>query len=264
MEVDRRHRTITAFNQPTRSLRSAAIAATCNYWRENKTFSILSGWRDELYAVYGNDNEVIFDVERSASALFGVVTYGVHMTGYTRVKDASFGIKIWVPRRAWSKSTYPGMLDNTVAGGIASGEDALECVIREADEEASLPEKLVRENVKAKGTITYLCIRDERAGGEVGLVQPECQYVFDLEIPEGVECKPKDGEVESFELWSVEEVKEALGKGEFKPNCALLALDFFIRWGILTEENEKDYKEIKERLHRKLEFPGPHREEIGR
>jgi hypothetical protein len=80
----------------------------------------------------------------------------------------------------------------------------------------------------------------------------------------GTECKPKDGEVESFELWSVEEIKEALGKGEFKPNCALLVLDFFVRWEILTESNEGDYKEIKERLHRKLEFPGPHREDVGR
>jgi hypothetical protein len=36
-------------------------------------------------------------------------------------------------------------------------------------------------------------------------------------------------------------------------------LDFFIRWGILNEENEPDYQEIKRRLHRELEFPGPHR-----
>lgn len=202
---------------------------------------------------------MVFDIERSASALFGVTTFGVHMTGFTRVEGAKYGIKIWVPRRARGKSTYPGMLDNTVAGGLASGEIALECVIREADEEASLPEKLVREKVEAKGTITYFHVRDERAGGESGFVQPECQYVYDLEIPEGIECKPKDGEVESFELWSVEEVQEAMARGDFKPNCALLMLDFFIRWGILTEENEPTYTEIKERLHRDLEFPGPHR-----
>lgn len=259
MEVNRRARTISAFNHGTREERSKAVAGTLQFWRENKTFKILEGWRDELYAVYGPNNEVVFDVERSGSALLGIVTYGVHMTGFTRVKDASYGIKIWVPRRARTKSTYPGMLDNTVAGGMASGEDPLECVIREADEEASLPSSLVREKMKPEGTITYFHVRDARAGGESGLMQPECQFVYDLEIPEGMECKPKDGEVESFELWTVEEVQEAMGKGEFKPNCSLLVLDFFVRWGILTEENEKDYKEIKERLHRTLEFPGPHR-----
>ncbi|KUJ06896.1 thiamine pyrophosphokinase-related protein-like protein [Mollisia scopiformis] len=264
LEVNRRLRTISAFNQPTRAERSAAISATCAYWREHKTFSILEGWRDELYAVYGPENEVLFDIERSASPLFGVVTYGVHMTGFARVPDAKFGVKLWVPRRARDKSTYPGMLDNTVAGGLPSGELPLDAMVRECDEEASLPEELVRGNLKAVGTVTHVYIRDERAGGETGLVQPECEYVYDLEIPVGVECKPKDGEVEGFELMGVEEVQEALGRGEFKPNCALLVLDFFVRWGILNEGNEKDLKEIKERLHRELEFPGPHRGELAK
>lgn len=142
---------------------------------------------------------------------------------------------------------------------VATGEEPFECLVREADEEASLPEELVRKNAKACGTITYIYIRESRAGGESGMIQPECQHVYDLELLSGVIPKPNDSEVEQFYLWTVEEVQEALGKGEFKPNCALLVLDFFIRHGILTEENEKDYEEIKRRLHRELEFPGPHR-----
>jgi 8-oxo-dGTP pyrophosphatase MutT (NUDIX family) len=201
----------------------------------------------------------MFDIERSASSLFGVVTYGVHMTAYTKAPLEKHGIKIWVPRRAKSKSTYGGMLDNTVAGGIASGEEPFESLVREADEEASLPEKLVRETVKDCGTITYVHIREARAGGESGLIQPECQYVYDLELPGDVVPKPNDTEVECFYLWNVEEVQAAMGRWEFKPNCALLMLDFFIRWGILNEENEPNYQEIKRRLHRELEFPGPHR-----
>jgi 8-oxo-dGTP pyrophosphatase MutT (NUDIX family) len=181
------------------------------------------------------------------------------MTCYTKSPSSSYGIKIWVPRRAKTKSTYAGMLDNTVAGGIATGEEPFESLVREADEEASLPEALVREHAKACGTITYIYIREPRAGGENGLIQPECQYVFDLELPEDVVPKPNDSEVEEFYLWTVEEVQGALGRGEFKPNCSLLVLDFFVRWGILTEENERDYNEIKRRLHRELEFPGPHR-----
>ncbi|KAJ5042477.1 uncharacterized protein L3040_005021 [Drepanopeziza brunnea f. sp. 'multigermtubi'] len=258
LEVSRTRRTILAFTQASEAQRSAAIAATCSHWRTHKTFAVLEGWRDELYPVYDPGNELLFSVERSASCLFGVVTYGVHMTAYTRDMDASFGIKIWVPRRASTKQTYPGMLDNTVAGGMATGEQPLECVVREAQEEASLPEGLVRENVKAQGTVTYCYVRDERAGGETGLVQPECQYVFDLELPKETLCKPNDDEVEGFGLWSVEEVQVALGRGEFKPNCAVVMLDFFVRWGVLTKENEKDYEEIVRRLHRKLEFPGPH------
>jgi len=143
---------------------------------------------------------------------------------------------------------------------VATGEDPLECLIRDAEEDASLPSSLVRSTVKPTGTVTYLHIRDPRAGGESGLVQPECQYVYDLELPSDIQPKPNDSEVEAFYLWTVEEVQEALGKGEFKPNCALLVLDFFIRHGILTSENEPDLEEIKGRLHRVLEFPGPHKE----
>jgi hypothetical protein len=61
----------------------------------------------------------------------------------------------------------------------------------------------------------------------------------------------------------VEEIQENLAKGEFKPNCALLMLDFFIRHGILTPQNESDFDEIKKRLHREIEFPGPHRDLIS-
>lgn len=259
LEVNRSKRTISAFQLPTEEERSKAVAATANYWRDNKTFEILSGWRDELYPVYGPKNELLYSIERSASILFGVVTYGVHMTAYVRSPDVSHGIKIWVPKRAAGKQTYGGMLDNTVAGGIATGEDPFDCLVREADEEASLPEDLVRKSATSHGTITYMYIRESRAGGETGMIQPECQYVYDILLPAKFSPKPNDSEVQEFYLWTVEEVQEYLAKGEFKPNCALLMLDFFIRHGILTQENEKNYAEIKRRIHRELDFPGPHR-----
>jgi len=202
---------------------------------------------------------VLYSIERSASALFGVVTYGVHMTAYVHSPESSHGIKIWIPRRAAGKQTYGGMLDNTVAGGMATGEGTLDCVIREAEEEASLPSELVRSKATSHGTITYLYIRSEKASGEVGLMQPECEYVYELELPADVIPKPNDSEVQEFYLWTVEEVQEHMAKGEFKPNCAMVMLDFFIRHAILTPENEKDYDEIKNRIHRGLEFPGPHK-----
>lgn len=260
LTVDHTSRTLSAFHDPpTEAERSRVVAATTAHWRAHHTFAILSGWRNELYPAYGPRNELLFSIERTASTLFGVVTYGVHMTAYVRDAAASHGLRVWVPRRARGKQTYPGMLDNTVAGGMATGEDPFECLVREADEEASLPEALVRAAAVPQGTITYTYIRERRAGGEAGMIQPECQYVYDLELPAEVVPRPNDNEVEAFYLWSVEEVREAMGRGEFKPNCALLMVDFFIRWGIVTAENEVDFEEIKRRLHRKLEFPGPHR-----
>ena len=205
-------------------------------------------------------SRLLFEMERSAAPLFGIVTYGVHMTGFVRSSSTSptpdnASIKVWVPRRAKEKQTYGGMLDNTVAGGISSGETPFTSLIREAAEEASMPDKLVRERAKPCGTVSYFSIRDKRAGGETGLLQPEVQYVYDIELPADFTPKPSDDEVQDFNLWDVEDIKNAMAAGEFKPNCALVMMDFFVRHGILTPDNEKDYLEILPRLHRRLEFP---------
>jgi 8-oxo-dGTP pyrophosphatase MutT (NUDIX family) len=252
IDDDERLLTLTAGN--TAEERSKAVATTLLAMRQLGHFKVLNKWRDELYAVYGKGKELLFNVERSASPLFGVVTYGIHLTAYTRNKDTG-EIKIWTPRRARTKQTYGGMLDNAVAGGIASGESPFESLVRECGEEASLPEELVRKSARAAGTVTYYYIRDERAGGETNLMQPECQYIYDLELPEDTIPKPGDDEVEVFYLWSIEEVKQAMENGEFKPNCALVVLDFLIRHGFLTTENEPNLIEIVSRLHRRLEFP---------
>jgi 8-oxo-dGTP pyrophosphatase MutT (NUDIX family) len=251
-EIDDDARILYLTAGTTASERSKAVETTLLAMRETGHFKVLNKWRGELYAVYGVGKELLFNVERSASCLFGVVTYGVHLTAYTR-KDGE--LRIWTPRRAKSKQTYGGMLDNAVAGGIASGEAPFESLVRECAEEASLQEDLVRSKAKACGTVTYWYVRDERAGGETGLMQPEVQYVYDLELPEDTIPKPGDDEVEEFYLWGVEEVQEAMRNGHFKPNCALVVLDFFVRHGILTTENERDYIDIVSRLHRKLEFP---------
>jgi len=49
----------------------------------------------------------VFSMERSACALFGVVTHGVHMTVYEQKGDADseVPVRVWVPRRAATKPT---------------------------------------------------------------------------------------------------------------------------------------------------------------
>ena len=231
--------------------RNVLLAREISSLRYQKVFKVLDGWRDEEYPIYGPKRELLLSMERSCTPLFGVITYGVHMTGFVRSDE---GLKIWAPRRALTKQTYPGMMDNTVAGGLSTGEDPFRCLVRECEEEASLPEDIVQ-SAKAVGTLTYFHVRDSRAGGETGLCQPECQYIYDLELPPEVRPKPNDNEAIDFQLLTVEEVKTALADGKFKPNCAMLLLEFFVRHGIITPENEPDYIEIMARLHRRLEFP---------
>jgi 8-oxo-dGTP pyrophosphatase MutT (NUDIX family) len=265
MTVDHEARTILLFQEPaTEAERTKLVSQLTAHWRQNQAFRILKGWRNELWPVYGRNGELLFSIERVAMGLFGNARFGVHMTAFVRRSDdninSRYDFRIWVPRRAADKSTYPGMLDNTVAGGLMTGEDPFECVIREADEEASLPGDFMRRHAVETGTITYIYITDERAGGEPGWIYPECQWVYDLELPAdgSVTPRPKDGEVESFSLRTVEEIQEQLAQGLWKPNCAMIMLDFFARHGILTPENEPHYDELRARAHRFIPFPGPH------
>lgn len=249
-QVDDTRRTISAKNAEVPL--TEAFARLLEEARQGDLFSILRGWRNEQYAVRGLAVQEAVSMERAGSALFGINTYGVHMTMYVRSIDE--GLKIWVPRRSSSKQTYGGMLDNTVAGGLACGEQPLSCLVREAAEEASLPRDVVQQ-AKACGVVSYVHLRDSRAGGETGLVQPECQYVYDLEVDPEVQPKPNDDEVEAFYLWPVAEVQRQLARGNFKPNCASVLLDFLIRHGIVTAENEPEYVDIIACLHRRLPFP---------
>lgn len=229
-------------------------------WRDEKTSEILRIWRNEPWPVYGPDNKtLLFSMDRAAIGLFGFMRYGVHMTAFVKNESAPYGIKIWVPRRAKDKSTWPAMLDNTVAGGLMTGEVPLDCIVREADEEADFPEDAVRDRIKNVGTVTYLEITGPQAGGE-GYIYPECQWVYDLELPEDIVPTPKDGEVDEFMLMTIPEIREHMAAGDFKPNCGLVMLDFFVRHGIVTRDNEPNFDEIVSRMHRKLPFPGPHKD----
>ena len=268
-EIDHGSRTATLVDEGgSVDERTARVARLTAYWRERETFRILRGWRDELWPVYGRGGALLFSMERSAMGLFGTARYGVHMNAFIRRGGgggddgaaSKYDLRIWVPKRSDSKPNYPGMLDNTVAGGLMTDEDPFECIIREADEEASLPEHVMRERARPVGTVTYTYITDERAGGEVGYIYPECQWVYDLELPAdgSVVPAPKDGEVDSFSLRTVEEIQEQLAQGLWKPNCAFVMLDFFLRHGVYTPDNQPSYEELRTRVHGRIPFPGPH------
>lgn len=227
-----------------------AIADMLHLARTNKVFKVLGGWRTEKYPVLGSMQPVV--IERAAANLFGIITRGVHMTIYTMTAS---GMKIWVPRRSRTKSTYPGMLDNSVAGGLSMWDTPIQCLVREADEEASLDEELVLGKARACGTLSWLHVKDERSGGEAGLLQPGVQFVYDLEVDDKVVPKPNDDEVEAFHLWDIATVMENMASMKFKPSAAVVLVDFFIRHGFITAENEPDYVDIIARIHRKLPFP---------
>lgn len=200
---------------------------------------IMPPWRNEPYAVtpaFGAP--AMFAMERAAVALFGIRAYGVHLNGYVRQKGS---ISLWIGRRARDKPTYPGLLDNMVAGGLPYGMTARECLIKECEEEASIPEEWAAEAV-AVGAITYC------AGTREGL-RPDVLFCYDLELPARFTPACQDGEIEAFTLMPVDEVAAIVRDSEqFKFNCNLVIIDFLVRHGLIGPD-EPDYVAIVQGLH---------------
>ncbi|KAI9184036.1 hypothetical protein H9P43_003089 [Blastocladiella emersonii ATCC 22665] len=243
--------------------RSQRLAAITARWRAASRFPALQGWRDELYTVYGAGGVPAFTVERAASGLLGVRTYGCHLTAYTLPVGAAHphpDLHLWIARRSLTKPTFPGMLDNTAAGGLPFGQAPFECMVRECAEEASVSEEFARDNVRPAGAVSYYQRQDHlpSLGGVAG---PETQFVFDLQVGDDFKPVINDGEVHGFKKVRVDAALELMRQGEFKPNCAVVLIDFLVRHGYITAENEPDYLEIVHGIHRPLEweFPGPAR-----
>lgn len=234
--------------------RNNAMAWVVDYWRQNKTFAVLEGWRDERYVVYNPTSTPYLLVERAASCLFGIVTYGIHITGYVPA-HADQPLQIWVPRRSQTKPTYPGMLDNTVAGGLGYPHGVLDTAIKECQEEAGLNEDYVAARLEPVGVISYMFQASTDLSSEAAVFQPEVEYLYEIQLDSTVVPTPIDGEVASFELMSLEKVDHCLRQGLFKYNCSLVIIDFMMRHSLLNPEDEAAYLEISQRIHRKLPYP---------
>jgi 8-oxo-dGTP pyrophosphatase MutT (NUDIX family) len=142
-------------------------------------------------------------------------------------------------------------LDMCVGGSVRTQEAPLDCLVREAEEEASLPAAFTRKFVQPCGTVRYhLSVNDY--GQPASRVQT--QFVYELKLPSDIVPKPCDEEVEDFRLMTMEEIREALKHRDFKLNIAMTWVDYMIRHGHVDSENEKHYVEISSRLHRNLDF----------
>lgn len=184
------------------------------------------------------------------------------------------GYKFWISKRSSTKATFPNMLDNTVAGGLGYPHGIYESAVKECGEEAGLSPEYAKRVLKPVGCLTYWFMKEYKDNysseeGEKGkegegltLFQPECEYIYDMQMDSFTIPTPFDGEVADFRLLTLSQLKSALSSGAFKPNCALVAIDFLIRHGLVgaekggeKSEKEEDYVEIVQRMHRRFDYP---------
>ena len=180
-------------------------------------------WRREAFDVRGPDGTALSQIDRGAIPSFGVEATGVHINGLVRRSD---GLHLWVARRAANKALDPGKLDHIVAGGVPAGLTPMETVVKEAAEEAAIPDALAL-GARHVGEIRYAMERPE------GL-RRDYLHCYDLELPEDFVPHATDGEVESFELWPIARaVATVRDTDDFKFNVNLVLIDLFVRLGLI-------------------------------
>ena len=173
----------------------------------------ITGWRNEAYACWGHveptwpyERPELFRLERAAFRYLGLRSHACHVHGFTAQGD------LWCGRRALSKATDPGMLDNLAAGGLPAGEEPLHCAVREIAEEAGL-DRLPSDLRPARGMV--LTEREEPEGWH-----SEVLWVWSLTLRDGERPLNRDGEVSEFLCLPVSDVLWRLRQHEFTPDAA--------------------------------------------
>ena len=171
------------------------------------------------------DSTALAQIDRGAVHVFGVLAWGVHLNGLVQRGD---GLHLWVARRARDKRLDPGKLDHLVAGGAPAGMPLDEVLAKEAKEEAGLPNSLIM-LAQRVATLSYVMERPEGLRRDV-------IACYDLHLPESVQPRALDGEVESFELWPVDAVMDRVRRtDDFKFNVNLVLIDLFLRLGLVPD-----------------------------
>ncbi|KAJ1522045.1 hypothetical protein ONE63_002362 [Megalurothrips usitatus] len=227
--------------------RTARVEQVLQECRANNTFVTLKGWRNECYNVHSVlTDPPLLRMDRSATCLFGIRNYGVTVNGF--VHDSTRGLCMWLQRRSPTKETWPGKWDNMVSGGLSVGYGVIETAIKEAQEEAGIPENMLKD-IRPAGAVSFF-FESER-----GLF-PNTEYVFDLKLPSDFIPKNNDGEVETFDLLSINELKEMIASPDFKTTSSPIVIDFLVRHGVISPETgglgrikEPNYAQLLELLH---------------
>ncbi|MDA9009162.1 DUF4743 domain-containing protein [Alphaproteobacteria bacterium] len=195
--------------------------------------------RNEPYPIKNHWNQSPFaNLERNASIPLGLITYGVNLHAWTL--DQTGHQLLWVGKRSLDKQTEPGKLDHIAAGGQPAMLGLHENMIKEAEEEASVPAQLAR-MCRPVGSISG------HYHGE--FCRRFIHYNFDLELPGDFQPQPLDGEVESFTLMSPQKVIEFLRSGyHFDLESAVAIIDWLIRHGHIHAENEPDFDQVESGL----------------
>ena len=181
-------------------------------------------------------------VPRTLVTQLGIQAFGVHANGYVKKHGELF---MWVAKRSLTKATFPGQWDNLVGGGLTAGYTADEILAKESMEEANL-DLAIAKRVESAGVIQY-CHRSHDG------LRRNALHLFDIELPLDWTPEPNDGEVEGFELWDMQRLRNVVEQTqEFKYNCSAIVIDFMLRHGVIADDDPA-YSDLKTLLNERFQ-----------
>lgn len=187
------------------------------------------GMGGDDWFVAGDRLNPLFEMRRFYSIFLGLRRYASRVHGFE-------GDQMWIVKRGQAVHEYPGRLDTLVGAGQVAGRTIREHTLVEAHEEAGLSEADCAAMAPA-GMVHIF-----RHNGK-GFCFDENIYIYDLDTTHTAKPHPVQAwESESITLWPFAKVLETIRTtDDFRPEAALCLIDFFIRHGYITPDNEPDY-----------------------
>lgn len=188
---------------------------------------LIRAWRDEPFALWDEAGACAAVIERASSRFWGALTLGAHANGYLADPASGRPTHLWIARRAWTKPTDPGRLDNLIGAGVPLGQTPSQALRREAWEEAGLqPAELAG---LTRGRVIELACAIAEGW------QHEWLFVFDLALPPGRVPENQDGEVAEHRLLPIHDALQCAAEGQMTTDAALATLDFALRHRLLPD-----------------------------
>ncbi|KDO34310.1 hypothetical protein SPRG_19124 [Saprolegnia parasitica CBS 223.65] len=196
-------------------------------------------WKQEDYGARDASDQVVFRVDRSAAAFFGITQCGCHLNGYVRHGPRPDDVSVWMGLRHASRALWPHKWDSIVGGGLPLDISPWDNMLKEASEEAMFSADDIAHLMRSVGVVSY--VHSEKEG-----LKHNTMFVFDACLPDSLVPRCDGDEVERFELWPIHKALALVEASpeSFKPDICLLLIDFGLRHGILTPDNTAAYTSL--------------------
>jgi hypothetical protein len=193
-------------------------------------YSAIGG--DDWFVIGTARYKPLFEVRRFYISYLGARRYASRINGF---HDG----QMWIIKRGQGVDEYPGRLDTLVGAGQIASRTILENTLAEAHEEAGLS----KDQCKDLHSVSMVHIFRHN---KHGFLYDENIYIYDLDTKGTITPHVvQEWETETIELWPYDKVLHTIkNTEEFRPEAALCLVDFFIRHGVITPDNEPHFDEL--------------------